>query len=252
MAENSNVWEGVRELLEQIEETMLAALPAEEISVTPVDAVALGMYWRCMSLFRSIVLLLNNNQPEEALMLWRALFTDSLRMRELEAVGKEARIAIELGHYAYSLEQTKQRFEQAKRLGVTDDITSELAHIENQKRGVEQYRKRFGIEKLKRYSSEENLINKLNLDVDLWAFLYSHGFVHGEDIAQTFRRRKIQPDALAFFSHTADPGILAAVGLTAAQSVIDTHEAAGKMFGWQVSPELQELIEDLRRRVNDP
>src|SRR5215213_2451653 len=178
MAENSNVWEGVRELLEQIEETMLAALPAEEISVTPVDAVALGMYWRCMSLFRSIVLLLNNNQAEEALMLWRTLFTDSLRMRELEAAGKKDRIAIELGHYVNSVERTKQRLQQAKRLGVTDDVTSELAQIENQKRNVENYRTRLGIEKLKHFSTEENLINKLHLEVDRWTFLYSHGFVH--------------------------------------------------------------------------
>jgi len=233
---------------------MRSAFPAEGISVTPADAVALGIYSRSMSLFRSIILLLSNNQPEEALMLWRSLFTESLRMRELAAEGRKDRIAIELGHYAYSLEQTKQRLQQAKRLGVTDDITSELAHIENQKRGMEKYRKGFGIEKLKRFSSEENLINKLNLNVDLWTFLYSHGFVHGEDIAHTYRRRKIQTDVLAFFSHNADPELLAAVGLTAAQSAIDAHKAAGQIFGWEVSTELQKLtenLEDLHRRLNE-
>jgi Family of unknown function (DUF5677) len=165
MAGNSNAWEDVGEVLEDIEERLLSSVPVEEISVTPADAIALSMYWRCMSLFRSIILLLSNNQPEEALMLWRSLFTDSLRMRELAAAEKKDRIAIELGHYAYSLERTKQRFQQATRLGVTDDVSRELAHIENQKRGVENYRKRFGIEKLKRFSSEENLINKLNLEV---------------------------------------------------------------------------------------
>src|SRR5215203_6706762 len=156
MAEESNVWEDVRDLLERIEEKMAAAFPAEGISVTAADAIALGIYSRCMSLFRSIVLLLSNNQPEEALMLWRSLFTDSLRLRELAAVGKKDRIAIELGHYAYSLERTKQRIQQARRLGIADDITGELAHIENQKRGTENYRKRVGIEKLKQFSSEEN------------------------------------------------------------------------------------------------
>jgi hypothetical protein len=70
MAEESNVWESVRDLLEHTEERLNAALPAEGISVTPPDAIALGMYSRCMSLFRSIVLLLSNNQPEEAVMLW--------------------------------------------------------------------------------------------------------------------------------------------------------------------------------------
>jgi hypothetical protein len=246
MAGNSNAWEDVREVLERIEERLLSSVPVEEISVTPADAVALGMYWRCMSLFRSIALLLNNNQAEEALMLWRSLFTDSLRMRQLAAAEKKDRIAFELGHYSDSLERTKQRLQRAKRLGVTgDDITSELAHIEDQKRAMENYRKRFGIEKLKRFGSEQNLINKLNLEVDLWTFHYSHGFVHGEDIAQSHRRRKMQAGVLAFFSHTADPDFLAGVGLAAAQAILDTHEAAGKIFSWQISPEVQELIENL-------
>jgi hypothetical protein len=186
-------------------------------------------------------------------MLWRSLFTDSLRMRELAAAEKKVRIAIELGHYAYSLEQTKKRFQRAKRLGVTDDISRELAHIEDQKRAMENYRKRFEIEKLKRFSSEENLINKLNLGVDLWTFLHSHGFVHGEDIAQSYRRRKTQAGVLAFFSHTADPDFLAGVGLAAAQAILDTHLAAGKIFGWQFPPELEKLIEnlgELKRRLN--
>jgi hypothetical protein len=89
MAEESNTWQKVQELLNQIEERMLATLPPEGVSLTPADLIAAGMYWRCMSLFHSIILLLNNNQPEEALMLSRSLFTDSLRMRGLEAAGKK-------------------------------------------------------------------------------------------------------------------------------------------------------------------
>jgi hypothetical protein len=252
MTGNSNAWEDVRNLLERIEERMDAAFPAEGISVTRADRIALDIYTRCMSLFRSIALLLNNNQAEEALMLWRSLFTDSLRMRQLAAAEKKDRIAFELGHYSDSLERTKQRLQRAKRLGVTGDITSELAHIEDQKRAMENYRKRFGIEKLKRFGSEQNLINKLNLEVDLWTFHYSHGFVHGEDIAQSHRRRKMQAGVLAFFSHTADPDFLVGVGLAAAQAILDTHEAAGKIFSWQISPEVQELIEnleELKRRL---
>ena len=83
-------------------------------------------------------------------------------------------------------------------------------------------------------------------------FLHSHGFVHGEDIAQSYRRRKMQAGVLAFFSHTADPDFLVGVGLAAAQAILDTHEAAGKMFSWQISPEVQELIEnleELKRRL---
>ena len=242
MVDESDTWQKVQELLDQIEKRILSTLPPEGISVKPADTIAVGMYWRCMSLYHSIILLLTNNQPEEALMLWRSLFTDSLRLRELEAAEVKDRLAIQLGHYASSLERSKRRIQQAKRLGVRDDISEELAHIDKQKRDMEIYRKRLGIEKLKQFSSEENLINRLNLKVDVWGFLYSHGFVHGEDIAQIHRRRKLQPRIYAFFSHTPDPEFLAAVAFAAARSIMDTHEAAGKMFGWEVSPELRELL----------
>ena len=46
----SNVWEGVRDLLERIDERIDAAFPAE-ISVTPADRMALDIYTRCVSLF---------------------------------------------------------------------------------------------------------------------------------------------------------------------------------------------------------
>jgi hypothetical protein len=90
--------------------------------------------------------------------------------------------------------------------------------------------------------------------VGLWSFLYSHAFVHGEDIVHTLRRRRMQAGVLAFFSHNIDPGLLAAVGLTTLQSAIDAHKAAGQMFGWEISTELQKLIEDLEdlhRRLNE-
>lgn len=252
MTEESNTWQDIKVLLEQIEESMLSTLPAEGVSVTLADSIAVGIYWRCMSLFRSIILLLSNNQPEEALMLWRPLFTDSLRIRELEAAGKKDRIAIQLGHFASSLERTKDRAQEAKRQGITDDITKELAQIEKQKRALEGYRKKLGIDKLKQFSSEKNLIKKLNLKVDFWTFLYSHGFVHGEDIAQIHRRRRIEhTSVLAFFSHTADPELLGGVGLAAAQLILDTHESAGKMLGWETSPELPKLLSAIKSRLGE-
>ncbi len=87
MSEESNVWQDVRGLLERIKEKVLSSSPSKEITVATADGLTLGMYWRCVSLFRSVLILLDNNQPEEALILARSLFAESLRLMELEDAG---------------------------------------------------------------------------------------------------------------------------------------------------------------------
>jgi hypothetical protein len=69
MVEDSNIWKDSRELLERIEGQALASRPREAITVETPDLLTLQMYWRCVSLFRSALILLENNHPEEALIL---------------------------------------------------------------------------------------------------------------------------------------------------------------------------------------
>ncbi len=78
MAEESNVWTDVRGLLEQIKEKVSSSRPIGRFSVTRADGLILDMRQRCVSLFSSVLILLDNNQPEEALILARSLFTESL------------------------------------------------------------------------------------------------------------------------------------------------------------------------------
>lgn len=249
MSEESNVWQDVRGLLERIKEKVLSSSPSKEITVATADGLTLGMYWRCVSLFRSVLILLDNDQPEEALILARSLFAESLRLMELEDAGTE-REAILLGYYVQSLERSKALFgQEAERLGLTDDISDVLANVEKQRRGLDDYRRRKGIGRLGRFSTEKNAATKLNRKEDLWTFLLSHGMVHGEDAAQLFRRRKVGSDLMAFCSHTNDPDVLAEVGAFAARSVSHALYAAASIFGWEVSSELQKLTEDLEKRM---
>ena len=84
MAEESNVWSDVRGLLERIEVRVRSSILPENFSVTTINGQVLDIYQRCKSLFRSVLILLDNNQPEEALIIARSLFVESLRLMELE------------------------------------------------------------------------------------------------------------------------------------------------------------------------
>jgi hypothetical protein len=75
--------------------------------------------------------------------------------------------------------------------------------------------------------------------------------VHGEDTAQLYRRNKVEVDVVAFFSHTRDPDLLAGTGAFVARYIADAFYAEAGIFGWAASSEVQELVEDLARRVND-
>ena len=86
---------------------------------------------------------------------------------------------------------------------------------------------------------------------DYWTYRLAHKMVHDEDTAQLYRRHKGEFDVVAFFSHTREPDLLAETGAFAARYIADAFYATAGMLGWTVSSEIQELVEDLRRRVND-
>ncbi len=247
----TNIWEYVKERIQRIEEEIRAAHPREAFEVTPVDGLILGMYWRCVSLYRGVLVLLNNNQPEESLMLGRSLFAESLRLMELAEAGPD-RAAFVLQYATESLNRMKGLFAyDAQRFGLTEDTSDVLAHVEQQLKALNNYRERHGISKPKRFSSETDAALRLNRQKDLWTFKLSHQVVHGEDAAHLFRRRNLGDARVAFFSNTADPDILAESGVFAARSVAHALYATANIFNWDLSPKLQNLIADLERRLDD-
>jgi hypothetical protein len=250
MAEESNVWTDVRGLLEQIKEKVSSSRPIGRFSVTRADGLILDMRQRCVSLFSSVLILLDNNQPEEALILARSLFTESLRLMELEDAGTE-RAALSLGHYVESLKRIEGLFgHDAKKLGLTDDPSDVLAHVEKKKREMETYRVRHGIGELRKFRKERDAAARLNREKeDLWTFLLSHAMVHGGEAAHMYRRRVVEPDLMAFYSYTSDPDLLADVGLFAARSISHAQYAVASIFDWAISPELRELILELEHRL---
>jgi hypothetical protein len=248
MAAESNVWTDVRALLERIKEEVRSSRPSGEISVAPADGLILNMYQRCVSLFRSVLILLDDNQPEEALILARSLFVESLRLMELEDAGTE-RAVLTLGHYRESLKRIEGLFgHNAKRLGLTDDISDVLAGVEKQRGDIESYRKRHRIGKLRNFRAVDDAAVKLNREKDLWIYLLSHGMVHGGETSHLYRRENVEADVMAFYSYTSDPDLLAEVGVFAARSISHAVYAVASIFDWGVSPELKELIAELERR----
>lgn len=230
---------------------MLDSTPREVIELSPPDAHALGMYWRCVSLFRSLLILLDNNFPEEALFLARSLFEESLRLMQLNDAGTE-RERMLVGLSAKWLQSQEHLFAtEAEELGLTEDASDVRERVRRQQGDLERYRNRKGIGGSKGFDSVKDAAIRCDRQADYWTYRLAHKMVHGEDTAQLYRRNKVEVDVVAFFSNTRDPDLLAGTGAFAARYIADALYAVARIFGWAVSSEVQELVEDLRRRVND-
>ena len=208
------------------------------------------MYWRCVSLFRSVLILLDNHYPEEALFLARSLFEESLRLMQLNDAGTE-RERMLVGLRAKWLQSQEHLFAtEAEELGLTEDASDVRERVRSQQGDLERYRKRKGLSRSKGFDSVKDAAIRRDRQYDYWTYRLAHKMVHGEDTAQLYRRNKVELDIVAFFSHTTDPDLLAGTGAFAARYIADAFYAAAGIFGWAVSSEVQELVEDLSRRVN--
>lgn len=208
------------------------------------------MYWRSMSIFRSILILLDNHYPEEALFLARSLFEESLQLMQLNDAGAERELLL-VGLRAKWLQSYENLFAtEAEALGLTEDASDVREEVRRQQGDLESYRNRKGIGRSKRFESTKDAAIRRNRQKDYWKYLLAHKMVHGEDTAQLFRRNKVEGGVVGLFSKTSDPEILADTGLFAAHYLADAFYAAAGIFGWAVSSEVHELVEDLVRRVN--
>jgi hypothetical protein len=250
MAQGSDPWNDVRELLARIEELVSSSHPRGGFDVARPDEATLSMYWRCVSLFRSVLLLLDNRYPEEALILARSLFEESLRLKELQDAGND-REAFLVGYYAEALERQEELFgPSAERLGLTEDASDVVESARRQKGQLENYRKRKNIGKRKKFSTVRVAATKQNRRKDLWIHLLSHHMVHGGEPAYIYRRHNVGENAIALYSNTNDPHALAEVGAFAARSVSHALYAAAGISGWEISPELRKLVNELAQRIN--
>ena len=218
--------------------------PRGKINLPIHDSLILAMYWRSLSLFRGVMTLLEKNLAEEALILGRSLFTESLWLMELsEAEAHRARLV--LGWMRHSYEEIKGLFREAQRMGLDQNAGEVIAHYVSQQGKLQDYARRHGIGPFKKFRSQADAAKRFGRHDDYWTYLLSHEMVHGSDAAFVFRRRKINKDAFAVFSETTDPEIVEAVGAFAAKSLLAAAKATIHIFHWQQPAEIDILYQKL-------
>jgi len=235
-------------LFTEIINAAISIAPDTEIKLPITDTFVLGSYWRSISLFRGVVELLKSNLSEEALILSRSLFTESMRLMEISQADKR-RGSLILGWANQSYNEIKGLFLEAHRLGLDPDAEKVVTHYEQQQQKLQNYARRHSVGRFGKFRPEGDAAKRFGRQDDYWTFLLSHAMVHGSDAAYVFRRKKIGESAITLFPNTNDPAIVASVGIFAAKSLLDGAKATAQIFSWSLPAHFDSFYERLESLV---
>jgi hypothetical protein len=150
------------------------------------------MYSRIRSLLAGGTLLIEAHHSEEALMLGRTLFTESLWLMMLDAAGNE-RAAYALRWSLDSLQFEESLVHGGVKDGAYSDEESEqlLASIKDRRRRIQDYQHRHNIGRLRRLGDERSMAAKTDRSSEMVTFLLAHQMVHGSDVSHITRRDRV-------------------------------------------------------------
>jgi hypothetical protein len=242
---------GVLEFLRRVESAIRANKPTDSISVTSADQFLVHLSSRVRSHYRGVLCLLDADLPEEAMGLARSLFTDSLRLQELEAAG-DGRAALMLGWHDDDLTRLIDLAANAKRLGAAADITDVTQFLSERRRRVESYRSDQGVGTLRAFLTEDEAAEKFKRQGELVSFLVAHQQVRGSTVLFPLRPGRIQltgDEVIGIVNANIQPDFIEAVGVFAARSALIASRATANTLGWRPHHDVDGLLAEIEQRV---
>jgi hypothetical protein len=218
-----------------------------EHDVSQVMGYVQAIYLRAVGLFRAAQLLIEHDKPEEALIIGRSLFTESLR---LERLAKARREEGENGVAAFVLKWRLDGIQEienlnayAVRSGQADEDDSVRERFARERQQIERYRVRTGVGPLRPFGDEEQLARELGRADDIVPYRMAHQHAHGLGHAYVFRL-SLREDGLVQIrdSAPAEVGMGTLVAATLSRSLLLAHRAAVELFDWPEPPELDGLL----------
>jgi len=232
------------DLLKRISAKVAGIHPKKVMEVAIADSYILGMYWRSISLFEAIITLLEKDLAEEALILARSLFEESLRLAQLAEAGKE-RTAFVLRWVNDSIKYKKGLIDRAIKIGLEQNPEQVIKRLEEEQKKVQGYARRHGVGRFKKLLSEGDAAFEFNRKDDYWSFILGHQMVHGSDATYLYRRHKLAKNKIGIFSRTIDVNIIGGIAFFAARSVLQATQSTVRIFNWGDTSDLEKLWDEV-------
>jgi hypothetical protein len=217
---------------------------------------AMWLWARAASTFDAAHLLLTTGYLDGALSLGRALFTDALRLLEIEDRAGD-REALLLGWASSGITERDNLLTEAVNLGLETSPGEVRARIADERAALGGYQQRRGIARLRSFESEKVLARKFGLAEDYWSFRFTSQFVHGSPFTLPSRAVETPEGVVGFTARQDDPDLIVTTALFLGRFALFAMQAFRGVFGMPFSSRVPELVgvieaEAIRRRDEGP
>jgi hypothetical protein len=213
----------------------------------------LGLFDRCRSLHRAVLLLLEHGFVHEAVMLNRPLFTDSLALAELAAADDKRRGSLVVGWALGSWRQLRGYFLDRGSRG--HDVAAEVEALAKREGEVKKYARDHGYN-TKHWQPDDDakrLADAHGRGSEYGAMLVAGMFVHG--LATVTSERYWRTDEGVYVVGGQSPAAKPYerdAGLFASHSMLLAARAVCRLFGWAEPTELTKLLAELEQETQRP
>jgi hypothetical protein len=184
---------------------------------------------------------------EEAAVIARSLFTDSLRMTALADADTQSRYALEFGWMARSVQEHQGLMRTAVRYRLDEEpdavksALNALNALYDRLQQIERARARFGITgKHRTFDSDTDMAERQGREGDLFMYRWSEEAVHGSEAAAAFLRMRMPDDVFAHRLRGSSPELMEGLAVFVMRSALAGHRAAVR-FGWPAAADVDAL-----------
>ena len=207
--------------------------------IRPVDQHMIGMFWRAVRLYDGVLILLKNQLPEEAAILARSLFEDSLHLQQLDAEPRE-KDALIFGWINRSLTEQMGLLHHCE---PSESVDNGLTYLQGREKENRKAATAVGVTKFRDFIETKVAAKRLGRGDDILLYEWSHESVHGSEAGWMFSKRMVTEPVVGFFAKNGDAGILSHVARFAARSIVESAKAVFRRMGWTLPPELTMELE---------
>jgi hypothetical protein len=219
-------------LLEQIRDMVIEdAEFRDRVPASPVASAVVEMLSRALGLYKASVLLLSADLIDEALLLGRSLFEQSLWLAELADTDGKRRASLVLGWLNQSYIRARDLVHSGASASlepVTSSQDEMLAAVDERIKSVRQFQREYDIGGLTEFLGTEQAARRFDRLDGWWTYELANTVAPADDTPYEMRRSESVPEI--YFTKTADAAVIATYGVFCAESVIAAHVAAAKLL----------------------
>lgn len=249
MTKEESFWVEVLADADKLLQLVKDSAPQGTFELPTAHVYIVGMFWRAVRLYDGVLVLLKAELPEEAAILARSLFEESLRLQQL-ASEPHNRDALILCWANRSIDEYRGLLEVGKACGHDTDISAPLAALEEQRQHLQEYARRHSVGRFQPFLSVKDAAFRFGRKDDYWTYEWAHESVHGTDAAWMFARRRPAEDTAGLHAKTNDPLLRSSLAQFGAISQFNAAEAASTIFGWVLPVTLKQAVDKIGRLLD--